>query len=104
MKTNIYKNTSLDKAVKARLFNMTKILSLIVVLALLIAIVSCKGPSVPQVNQPEKTVEETPVSVTSNVAAIDKDLQEVEQADQELNLQDLENLDKDLQDLNNLVE
>lgn len=104
MKTNIYKNNSINKAVKGKLFNMTKSLSLIVVLALLIALVSCKGPSFPQVNQPVKAVEETPASVNSNVAAIDEDLKEVEQVGNDLNLQDLESLDKDLQDLNSLVE
>lgn len=104
MKTNIYKNNSINKAVKGKLFNMTKSLSLIVVLALLIALVSCKGPNFPQVDQPVKAVEETPASVNSNVAAIDEDLKEVEQVGNDLNLQDLESLDKDLQDLNSLVE
>ncbi len=104
MKTNIYKNSQLKDLMTKRFLGMTKTLSLIVILALLIAMVSCKGPSVPQVNQPVKAVEETTPSVNSNVASIDKDLQEVEQVNKELNTQDLDNLDKDLQELNGLVE
>ncbi len=104
MKANNYKSGELKSTMKNRLFSMTKSLSLVIVLALLIALVSCKGSSFPQVNEPTKTIEETTPSVNSNVASIDKDLQEVEQADTDLNLQDLENLDKDLQELNGLVE
>lgn len=98
--SNFYKEE--EFTLNSMIKKMFRSLGILFVIALIIAIASCKAPISPKAPQPARSIEETSPSITASVSAISNDIEEAKSIDTDLNLQELEGLDNELEDLNSL--